>query len=163
MGLGWIHDPRLEALPTDGTHGGARLQLVDTLRAARQPPQTPRSDHQSTFVVARCRHPNPTRRPNPSHHHQHACQTGRHTSGVDEPCTVLGLTEVHCGAADRYATAARHPRKRICEIHARYGRPPRPYWRLKYRGYEGPTAVFRLNALRVAGILFPPLRALFLV
>ena len=36
-GWGWLHDPRSGALPADGPHRGAGLQLVDVVRPTGRP------------------------------------------------------------------------------------------------------------------------------
>ena len=123
MGLGRLHHAGSCALPAHGTDGGAGLQLVDAVRAARPAAQALRGDLQSAAVAARRRHANATRRTNAPDHHQPARQAGDHTSRPDQLGGLPAYTESDCGAVDRCRTPACDSHPCVRQIHAHNSGP----------------------------------------
>ena len=117
-GWGGFTTQDLALLPAHGTDGGARLQLVDAVRAARPATQALRGDLQSAAVAAWRRHAHASRGTNAPHDYQPARQAIGHPSRTDQLGGLSPDPQSHCGAVDRGRTSACDAHPCIRHMHA---------------------------------------------
>jgi len=135
---GWggftLHHLRPEALPLERHDGGARLQLVESVRAPRAPEGETGGDHQPTIPALGDWTPEFSCGPGPPHHHpdarpsQHrahpAHDSERTIEGMEACCgavasefSLAACMRVHCNSGNRFQLACKTKSAAIAASH----------------------------------------------